>query len=45
MDYVYVEADVTLFQNSYQLNVRRIRRAREGGVCGIGLSAGVQEGY
>ncbi len=30
MDYVYVEADVTLFQNSYQLNVRRIRRAREG---------------
>ena len=30
MDYVHVEADVTLFQNSFQLNVRRIRTAREG---------------
>ena len=30
MDYVQVEADVTLFQNAHQLNVRRIRRAREG---------------
>ena len=30
MDYVHVEADVTLFQNSNQLNVRRIRRASEG---------------
>lgn len=30
MDYVHVEADVTLFQNSHQLNVRRIRRASEG---------------
>ena len=30
MDYVRVEADVTLFQNSFQLNVRRIRRAQEG---------------
>ena len=30
MDYVYVEADVTLFQNAHQLNVRRIRKAREG---------------
>ena len=30
MDYVHVEADVTLFQNSFQLNVRRIRRAEEG---------------
>lgn len=30
MDYVHVEADVTLFQNSNQLNVRRIRRAPEG---------------
>ena len=29
MDYVHVEADVTLFQNSFQLNVRRIRRAQE----------------
>ena len=27
MDYVCIEADVTLFQNSNQLNVRRIRRA------------------
>ena len=30
MDYVYVEADVTLFQNAHQLNVRRIRKAQEG---------------
>ena len=30
MDYVLVEAVVTLFQNSFQLNVRRIRRAQEG---------------
>ena len=30
MDYVDVEADVTLFQSSFQLNVRRIRRAQEG---------------
>ena len=30
MDCVRVEADVTLFQNSFQLNVRRIRRAQEG---------------
>ncbi len=30
MVYVRVEADVTLFQNSFQLNVRRIRRAQEG---------------
>lgn len=29
MDYVHVEADVTLFQNSNQLNVRRIRRASD----------------
>lgn len=30
LDYVHVEADVTLFQNSNQLNIRRIRRASEG---------------
>ena len=30
MDYVCIEADVTLFQNSNQLNVRRIRKAGEG---------------
>lgn len=30
MDYVHVEADITLFQNSNQMNVRRIRRAQEG---------------
>lgn len=30
MDYVQVEADVTLFQSSFQLNVRRIRKAQEG---------------
>lgn len=30
MDYVHVEADVTIFQNAPQLNVRRIRKANEG---------------
>lgn len=30
MDYVYVDADVTMFQNSHQLNIRRIRKAEEG---------------
>ena len=30
MAYVHIEADVTLFQNANQLNVRRIRTAREG---------------
>ncbi len=29
-DYVYVDADVTLFNGSIQLNIRRIRRAGEG---------------
>lgn len=30
MDYVFVEADVTVFQNTNQLNVKRIRKAEEG---------------
>ena len=30
MDYVHVDADVTVFQGSNQLNVRRIRKADEG---------------
>lgn len=30
MDYVQVEADITLFQNAHQMNVRRIRKAQEG---------------
>lgn len=30
LDYVYVDADVTVFQNSNQLNIRRIRKAEEG---------------
>ena len=30
LDYVCVEADVTLFQSSFQLNVKRIRKADEG---------------
>ena len=30
MDYVHVEADITLFLNSNQMNIRRIRRAQEG---------------
>ena len=30
MDYVYVDADVTLFQGQNQLNVKRIRKADEG---------------
>ena len=29
MDYVQIEADVTLFQGSFQLNIKRIRRAVE----------------
>ncbi len=29
MDYVYVDADVTMFQGNHQLNVRRIRKAGE----------------
>ena len=30
LDYVQVEADVTLFQGSYQLNIKRIRKAEAG---------------
>lgn len=30
MDYVYVDADVTVFMNSNQLNVKRVRKADEG---------------
>ena len=30
LDYVYIDADVTLFMGSIQLNIRRIRRADEG---------------
>ena len=30
MDYVHVEADITLFQSSNQMNIRRIRKAQEG---------------
>lgn len=30
MDYVHVEADVTLFQGTYQLKVNRIRKVKEG---------------
>lgn len=30
MDYVAVEADVTVFQGSHQLNIKRIRKADEG---------------
>lgn len=30
MDYVCVDADVTVFQSAFQLNVKRIRRADEG---------------
>lgn len=29
LDYVFIEADVTLFQGSHQLNIRRIRKADE----------------
>ena len=29
MDYIYVDADVTVFQGAFQLNVRRTRRADE----------------
>lgn len=30
LDYVYIDADVTVFQNSHQLNIKRIRKADEG---------------
>ena len=30
MDYVFLDADVTVFQNAFQLNIKRIRRADEG---------------
>jgi 3'-5' exoribonuclease len=30
MDYVYIDADVTVFQNSNQLNIKRARKADEG---------------
>ena len=30
MDYIQIEADVTVFQGAYQLNIRRVRKAREG---------------
>ena len=30
MDYVHVDADVTVFQGSFQLNVKRTRKANEG---------------
>lgn len=30
LDYVYIDADVTVFQNSNQLNVKRIRKAGDG---------------
>ena len=30
MDYVHVGADITLFQSSNQMNIRRIRKAQEG---------------
>ena len=30
MDYIQIEADVTVFQGAYQLNIKRVRKAREG---------------
>lgn len=30
MDYIHVDADVTVFQNSNQMNIRRVRKAEEG---------------
>lgn len=30
MDYVFIDADVTVFQNSNQLNIKRTRKAEEG---------------
>ena len=29
MDYIYIDADVTVFQGSYQLNIKRLRKADE----------------
>ena len=37
MDYVFVDADVTVFQGAFQLNVKRIRKADEGGNTGLGI--------
>ena len=45
MDYVCIEADVTLFQNSNQLNVRRIRKAGEGEYIESDYLPSIQEGY
>lgn len=45
MDYVFVDADVTVFQGNIQLNVKRIRRADEGGICPGRLSAGDRQGH
>ena len=30
LDYVYIDGDVTVFQNTNQLNIRRVRKAEEG---------------
>jgi 3'-5' exoribonuclease len=30
LDYVYIDADVTVFQNSNQLNIKRVRKSEEG---------------
>ena len=27
MDYIYIDADVTMFQGSFQLNIKRVRKA------------------
>ena len=29
MDYIYIDADVTMFQGSFQLNIKRVRKADE----------------
>ena len=30
MDYIFIDADVTMFQGAFQLNIRRVRAAEEG---------------
>lgn len=45
MDYVYIDADVTVFQGTNQLNIRRIRKAREEEYIPADYLPGFQKGY
>lgn len=45
LDYVYVVGDVTSFQGSLQLSIKRATRAEEGGVRSGGLSSHEPQGH